>query len=290
MQVRTASGSVAAGLGIIGSGLAWALPEVKWLGWLMVAAGFFVFLFDIRLERGQLAVGSPQPMRQRLRTMWPEYLMVISGCGFFVGLVAFLQLNAAPSAGAPSAKMVDTKGAPEVSAFTIESKAFVEAKVIRSSDGEPTELFELKYYLPVVNAIKTGRTLRHVQVAIEFDADARVFARNRDTSSDMTADIRNGQRVYFEVFTTIRKTNAHALLTGSVAYTDDQIAFYRSRIASGTPRFEIKDAAGRFAYGIGFVPADLKLTVSADEEIARTLSGTLFSTQDGSVSFQIHGP
>ena len=35
--------------------------------------------------------------RWGLKQMWPQYLMIICGIGFFVGLVAFLQFSAAPS-------------------------------------------------------------------------------------------------------------------------------------------------------------------------------------------------
>ena len=96
MQIKTTSGSGAAGLGIVGTGLALALPDIKWIGWLLVAAGLFVFLFDVRIERGHVAVGSPQSLRQRLKRMWPQYLMGLSGVLFLVGLVGFLQLNVDP--------------------------------------------------------------------------------------------------------------------------------------------------------------------------------------------------
>jgi len=97
MQVKTTSGSGAAGLGIIGTGLALALPDAKWIGWALVVAGLFVFIFDIRLERGHIAVGSSKSVRERLRRMWPQYLMILSGALFFVGLIGFLQLNVTPS-------------------------------------------------------------------------------------------------------------------------------------------------------------------------------------------------
>lgn len=98
MQVKTTSGSGAGALGIIGTGLALALPNAKWIGWTLVVIGFFVFVFDIHLERGQLtSVGSAATLKQRFKRMWPQYLMVVCGIGFFVGLVAFLQLNVNPS-------------------------------------------------------------------------------------------------------------------------------------------------------------------------------------------------
>jgi len=96
MHVKTTSGSGAAGLGIIGTGLALALPDAKWIGWTLVAAGIFVFIFDIRIERGHIAVGSSKSARERLKRMWPQYLMVLSGILFLVGLVGFLQLSVTP--------------------------------------------------------------------------------------------------------------------------------------------------------------------------------------------------
>ena len=50
MQIRTTAGSGAAGLGIIGTGLTVALPEEKWIGWLVVGVGIAVFMFDVRID------------------------------------------------------------------------------------------------------------------------------------------------------------------------------------------------------------------------------------------------
>jgi hypothetical protein len=96
MQIKTTSGSGGAGLGVIGTGLAMALPEAKWIGWALVALGVVVIVFDVRIERGHVAIGSSQSLGQRLKRVWPQYLMVFSGCLFFVGLVGFLQLNVTP--------------------------------------------------------------------------------------------------------------------------------------------------------------------------------------------------
>jgi hypothetical protein len=57
--VHLQAGSAAAAFGIIGTGLALALPDEKWIGWVLVAIGGLVFLFDIRIEgwRPKLDVG-----------------------------------------------------------------------------------------------------------------------------------------------------------------------------------------------------------------------------------------
>jgi hypothetical protein len=90
MQFKTTSGSGAAGLGIIGTGLAMALPEAKFIGWALVVAGLFVFAFDIRIERGHIAIGSSKSLRKRMLAIWPQLLMGVSVVGFAVGLAAYL--------------------------------------------------------------------------------------------------------------------------------------------------------------------------------------------------------
>jgi hypothetical protein len=94
MQIKTTSGSGSAGLGIVGTELALAFPRAEWIGWLLVVAGLSVFVFDIRIERGHIAVGSPESISRRLRRIWPQYLMVFAGCLFFAGLIGLLQLSA----------------------------------------------------------------------------------------------------------------------------------------------------------------------------------------------------
>jgi len=55
-------------------------------------------------------------LRRNARRMWPQYLMLVCGIGFFVGLVAFLQINApgdrvAPSGEEPQSKKTETSAA-----------------------------------------------------------------------------------------------------------------------------------------------------------------------------------
>lgn len=78
MHIKTTSGSGAAGLGIVGTGLALALPEARWIGWLLVAAGLLVFAFDVRIERGQIRARG-----YKLSQFGPWILII---CGPLVGL------------------------------------------------------------------------------------------------------------------------------------------------------------------------------------------------------------
>jgi hypothetical protein len=143
MQIKTTSGSGAAGLGIVGTGLALALPEVKWIGWLLVIAGLMVFLFDVRIERGHVAVGSPMSLRQRWKRMWPQYLMVVAGILFFVGLVAFLQQNVNP----PETPGKTATAGPAQAPLTLQS--------LFTNDFPDTSRYEIGVQLTLAN----GHTL-----------------------------------------------------------------------------------------------------------------------------------
>jgi hypothetical protein len=50
MHVQTTSGSAGAAFGIIGAGVALALPDEKWIGWIIAAIGVAVFMFDAHID------------------------------------------------------------------------------------------------------------------------------------------------------------------------------------------------------------------------------------------------
>lgn len=103
MQKMTPIERLGVGLAIMGIGIAlfMGLPPPWWadmptaavhfgvgLGVTLIFLGAFLILTSARQR-------STQSFRSRLKRMWPQYLMVASAVLFFVGLVGFLQLNAA---------------------------------------------------------------------------------------------------------------------------------------------------------------------------------------------------
>jgi hypothetical protein len=73
MAIRTESGSTSAAIGLIGAGLIVIFPDQKWIGWALVAGGFLVFLFDIRIDSWRIRARG-----RRLHT-WGPWLLII-GC------------------------------------------------------------------------------------------------------------------------------------------------------------------------------------------------------------------
>jgi hypothetical protein len=85
MRANITSGSVFQGLTIIGTGAAVILPDQKWIGALIIAVGVLSLIFDVKLERGHLEVGSPRSFWKRLWGMSGQVLMLIGGLVFIVG-------------------------------------------------------------------------------------------------------------------------------------------------------------------------------------------------------------
>jgi hypothetical protein len=94
MQVKIASGSASTGLGIIGTGLAMALPAQTWIGILLIVIGALVFLFDIRFEHGQIESGdhrfgrllrSNNPRRKMIALIG----MIVFGVGFIASAAVY---------------------------------------------------------------------------------------------------------------------------------------------------------------------------------------------------------
>jgi hypothetical protein len=92
MKMKITSGSASAGLAIVGTGLAMALPEQKWMGFVLIGISAVVFGFDIRFEHGEIGSGERRLGRllhsnDRRRRMIALICMIISG-PIFVGSAA----------------------------------------------------------------------------------------------------------------------------------------------------------------------------------------------------------
>jgi hypothetical protein len=80
MRFSAASGSLFNGLAIIGTGAGLMWPDTKWIGGLIILVGVLALVFDVKLERGHLEIGTPQSLGRRLLAMAPQLLMVIRSC------------------------------------------------------------------------------------------------------------------------------------------------------------------------------------------------------------------
>jgi hypothetical protein len=94
MQIKIASGSASAGFATIGTGLAMALPDQKWIGFVLIAIGLLIFVFDIRFEHGEIESGERRlgkllhsnPRRRMIGLLG----MVIFGLGFIASAAVYL--------------------------------------------------------------------------------------------------------------------------------------------------------------------------------------------------------
>jgi hypothetical protein len=176
MQIKATSGSGAAGLGIIGTGLALALPEVKWIGWALVFLGLIVFAFDVRIERGHVAVGSPDSLKQRLALWWPQYLMVTSGILFVAGIIAFLQMSGSP----PAKEMATTSQ--------------LEPKI----DGPLISTIGKTFFRCPLPPIPTDRTAEQISSDLKERIQA---ARDAFGVSILVSELENGRKITMEPIT-----------------------------------------------------------------------------------------
>ena len=86
MRGSITSGSIFNGLGLVGAGLLAIYPDQKWIGALVICLGIAFMVFDIKVERGHVAFGTPRTLRQRLVGMWPPILIVASLIGLAIGI------------------------------------------------------------------------------------------------------------------------------------------------------------------------------------------------------------
>jgi hypothetical protein len=221
------------------------------------------------------------------RRMWPQYLMVIAGVLFFIGLVGFLQLNALPpkekNAGSPELTKVET------SVFKFEKSAFIDTKLIRWVDGTNSDLFETRFYLLIGNAMSTGRQIKNAKARIFFMAQEPRLARVKETG-ELSTDIRHGEWAFFEVG---KMVSRDGFLTGGfVTYDDEQKKRYEHTRPEHPKHLEILLSSGQPAYGIlqnPDLPApdwNMLMVVTADDMVSLQLKVSLDFTNKTPITFQ----
>jgi hypothetical protein len=88
MRFRSISGPASAAVGIIGTGLALALPEQKWIGFILIALGLATFIIGVRDEGCGISPGNPSGKHV---SHWGPWVLIISG-----PLIGFLWLYFTP--------------------------------------------------------------------------------------------------------------------------------------------------------------------------------------------------
>lgn len=101
MRFKITSGSLAGGLGLIGTGVPIMYPDVKWVGALFIVLGGAVFLFDVSFEHGHVEIGEKHPLRRRLRMVGPQLLMALGALAFVGGAGWWWIRNHSPAVEAP---------------------------------------------------------------------------------------------------------------------------------------------------------------------------------------------
>lgn len=125
LRVTIQAGSLSVGLSTIGTGLTVTLPDQKWIGWAVVAAGVLALVLDVRIERGHFAVGGIHRKPQR-RKMIALVGMILCGAGFVGFGAAYFwpqgQSKMMPSFQSPS-KVVGVITQDEINVIEFKAKA-----------------------------------------------------------------------------------------------------------------------------------------------------------------------
>jgi hypothetical protein len=74
--VRISAAALGTPISIVGTGLAMALPDQKWIGWAIVVLGIAIFALQVRYENGHVRVSA------RHAKMWPVIGMTLSALAF----------------------------------------------------------------------------------------------------------------------------------------------------------------------------------------------------------------
>lgn len=201
MQFKIASGSAGSGFGIVGTGLAWAIPEQRWIGLLLAAIGVLVFLFDVRFERGEIESGERRlgwlfhAKRLSRRKMIALIGMLICGVGFLIFTsIYFLSSSTLTRRTAPDILLVSP-----VYEYSLVWNADTNVEIIMLPNRGPTETAPLKTGLPLFRIKNIGKAVA-TQLQIEWEAQHIDLNKTVDTSARLNGyDVRLSE-TQFAVF------------------------------------------------------------------------------------------
>lgn len=99
MHFKTNAGTRSAAAGLIGTGLAVAFPEQRWIGFIIIAVGFVIFIFDIKVIDWKISFGNPGAAHMNY---WGPWVLIIAGP--LIG-VLWLYFTWAPSVSSQSTSL-----------------------------------------------------------------------------------------------------------------------------------------------------------------------------------------
>jgi hypothetical protein len=138
MQIKATSGTGSAAAGIIGTGLAMALPDQRWIGFVLMAVGCIIFVFDIKVEGGRIRFGNP---KGRQVNSWGPWILIVGG-----PLIGVLWLYFMPHSisNQPRAPEQSSHGSEDTRAETAKNSAITPVPIL---DAQLQEIRALRDFL-----------------------------------------------------------------------------------------------------------------------------------------------
>lgn len=258
-------------------GIPWPIKAMLIFGGSLMSA--FSSKFPDGLQTSGLYVGLALAVIGANALMWHASrsngrakMMIGVGILIFSCALGMLGMSMIAAGGASQfAKRIGVGGSHSV--FRYEKSAFVQSRSIKWSDGTKSDLYETAFYLPIWNALDTGKSLKNVTARIYLPYGAEpLLARIKETGSYST-DIRHGEVVLSEIGRII--SSDPIMPNGFVTFADTDREKYQGWRPEHGNTFEVVAPEGKSGYGIGSARPDKKMsdlplsaTISADDQVS----------------------